>query len=124
MNSTHALLARRDQAMGAGTPLFYSEPLHLVRGDGVYLYDPSGRRYVDMYNNVPCVGHANPRVVEAMMRAQGGCVTRRGAPGRLPLRRCQPPPPPLPPPLTLPPLPPPPPLPRRRAAPRRSHRYA
>jgi len=64
------LLARRDQAMGAGTPLFYNEPLHLVRGDGVYLYDPAGRRYVDMYNNVPCVGHANPHVVEAMTRAQ------------------------------------------------------
>ncbi len=64
------LLARRDQVMGAGAPLFYNEPLHLVRGDGVYLYDPAGRRYIDMYNNVPCVGHANPRVVEAMTRAQ------------------------------------------------------
>jgi len=50
-------------------PLFYREPLHLVRGDGVELFDPHGRRYVDMYNNVPCVGHANPRVAEAM-RAQ------------------------------------------------------
>ena len=64
------LLARRDQAMGSGTPLFYNEPLHLVRGDGVYLYDPAGRRYVDMYNNVPCIGHANPAVVEAMVQAQ------------------------------------------------------
>lgn len=71
MTSTQALLARRDQAMGAGTPLFYNEPLHLVRGDGVYLFDTAGRRYVDMYNNVPCVGHANPSVVEAMARAQG-----------------------------------------------------
>ena len=66
----HQLQARRDQAMGAGTPLFYNEPLHLVRGEGVYLYDPSGRRYVDMYNNVPCVGHANPAIVEAMVRQQ------------------------------------------------------
>lgn len=64
------LLARRDQAMGAGTPLFYNEPLHLVRGEGVHVYDPAGRCYVDMYNNVPCVGHANPAVVEAMARAQ------------------------------------------------------
>jgi 4-aminobutyrate aminotransferase-like enzyme len=64
------LLARRNQAMGEGAPLFYNEPLHLVRGDGVYLYDPAGRRYVDMYNNVPCVRHANPAVVEAMTRAQ------------------------------------------------------
>lgn len=65
-----SLLARRNQAMGEGAPLFYNEPLHLVRGEGVYLYDPAGRRYVDMYNNVPCVGHANPAVVEAMARAQ------------------------------------------------------
>lgn len=68
---TAELLARRDTAMGTGAPLFYTTPLHLVRGDGVYLYDPDGRRYVDMYNNVPCVGHANPHVVEAMARQQG-----------------------------------------------------
>ncbi|MGB1505815.1 MAG: aspartate aminotransferase family protein [Acidimicrobiales bacterium] len=61
--------SRRDRALGTGMPLFYREPLHLVRGDGVELFDPDGRRYVDMYNNVPCVGHANPRVTEAM-RAQ------------------------------------------------------
>lgn len=61
--------SRRDRALGAGTPLFYREPLHLVRGDGVELFDHEGRRYIDMYNNVPCVGHANPRVAEAM-RAQ------------------------------------------------------
>jgi 4-aminobutyrate aminotransferase-like enzyme len=68
--TTQQLLARRDQAMGVGAPLFYNDPLHIVRGDGVYLYDPDGKRYVDMYNNVPCVGHANPHVVEAMTRAQ------------------------------------------------------
>jgi 4-aminobutyrate aminotransferase-like enzyme len=50
--------------------LFYEVPLHIVRGAGVYLFDADGRRYVDMYNNVPCVGHANPHVVEAMARQQ------------------------------------------------------
>jgi 4-aminobutyrate aminotransferase-like enzyme len=70
-SATGALKARRDQALGAGAALFYDEPLHIVRGEGVYLFDPAGRRYVDMYNNVPCVGHANPRVVEAMARQQG-----------------------------------------------------
>jgi 4-aminobutyrate aminotransferase-like enzyme len=57
-------------ALGTGAALFYEEPLHIVRGEGAYLFDPAGRRYVDMYNNVPCVGHANPRVVEAMARQQ------------------------------------------------------
>ncbi|MCW5745154.1 MAG: aspartate aminotransferase family protein [Alphaproteobacteria bacterium] len=65
------LAARRDRALGTGAPLFYNEPLHIVRGDGVYLFDADGRRYVDMYNNVPCVGHANPHVVDAMARQQG-----------------------------------------------------
>ena len=65
------LAARRDRALGAGAPLFYDTPLHVVRGEGAYLFDAEGRRYVDMYNNVPCVGHANPTVVEAMARQQG-----------------------------------------------------
>lgn len=70
-SATSSLAARRDRAFGAGAPLFYNTPLHIVRGEGVYLFDPDGRRYVDMYNNVPCVGHANPVVVEAMARQQG-----------------------------------------------------
>jgi 4-aminobutyrate aminotransferase-like enzyme len=70
MTDTASLLDRRNRALGAGTPLFYEHPLHIVRGDGVLLYDADGRAYVDMYNNVPCVGHANPRVVEAMARQQ------------------------------------------------------
>lgn len=36
----------------------------------MYLYDAGGRRYVDMYNNVPCVGHANPAIVHAMAQQQ------------------------------------------------------
>jgi 4-aminobutyrate aminotransferase-like enzyme len=68
--STTTLAARRDKALGAGAPLFYDKPLHIVRGEGTYLFDETGRRYVDMYNNVPCVGHANPHVVEAMARQQ------------------------------------------------------
>jgi 4-aminobutyrate aminotransferase-like enzyme len=65
-----ALIQRRDRAFGAGARLFYDEPLHLVRGEGCHVFDAEGRRYVDMYNNVPCVGHAHPRVVEAMAHQQ------------------------------------------------------
>src|SRR5262245_43444988 len=64
------LASRREQALGAGAPLFYKTPLHIVRGEGAYLFDADGQRYVDMYNNVPCVGHANPDVVAAMARQQ------------------------------------------------------
>ena len=57
---------RHMRLLGAGTPLFYGEPVHIVRGDGVWLFDDAGRRYLDAYNNVPCVGHANGRVANAM----------------------------------------------------------
>ncbi len=59
------LLKRRQQLMGEAT-LFYHTPVHIVRGEGVYLYDADGRQYVDMYNNVPCVGHAHPHVAAAV----------------------------------------------------------
>ncbi len=60
------LLNRRNAVFGAGAPLFYSEPLHIVSGKGVKLYDVEGKEYVDMYNNVPCVGHCHPHVVDAI----------------------------------------------------------
>jgi 4-aminobutyrate aminotransferase-like enzyme len=63
-----ALLERRTRLMGADAPLFYSRPLHLVRGEGVWLYDAEGRRYLDAYNNVANVGHCHPHVVEALVK--------------------------------------------------------
>jgi 4-aminobutyrate aminotransferase-like enzyme len=62
------LLARRDRVLGPDTPLFYDRPLHLVRGEGVWLWDADGRRYLDVYNNVPSVGHCHPHVVDALTR--------------------------------------------------------
>jgi 4-aminobutyrate aminotransferase-like enzyme/Ser/Thr protein kinase RdoA (MazF antagonist) len=61
-------LARRHRLMGAGAELFYETPLHLVRGAGVWLYDAQGRAYLDVYNNVPHVGHTHPTVVAAIQR--------------------------------------------------------
>ena len=61
------VLERRQQLLGAAT-LFYEDPIEIVRGDGVLLYDQAGREYIDLYNNVPCVGHANPVVAEAMKK--------------------------------------------------------
>ena len=66
--TTEDLLARRERLLGAGIATFYENPVHIVRGEGVWLFDADGRRYLDLYNNVPCVGHAHPRVVEAMQR--------------------------------------------------------
>ncbi len=62
------LLQRRERLLGPNNPLFYDDPVHLVKGQGVWVTDASGRRYLDCYNNVPCVGHCHPRVVEAICR--------------------------------------------------------
>ena len=63
-----ALVARRQAAMGPAYRLFYETPVHLVRGEGVWLYDAEGQAYLDTYNNVASVGHCHPRVVAAMAR--------------------------------------------------------
>src|SRR6201996_3613880 len=62
------LIARREAALGGAYRLFYAQPVELVRGAGVYLYDPAGRSYLDAYNNVPSVGHSHPHVTEAVSR--------------------------------------------------------
>jgi 4-aminobutyrate aminotransferase-like enzyme len=61
-----ALAARRARTLGPAYRLFYETPVHLVRGQGVTLYDPDGLAYLDCYNNVASVGHCHPRVVQAM----------------------------------------------------------
>lgn len=71
MADIQALIERRERLLGPGNPLFYDEPVHLVRGEGVWLYDAGGRRYLDCYNNVPCVGHCHPQVVEALCKQAG-----------------------------------------------------
>lgn len=60
------IISRRQAALGAAYRLFYENPLHIVRGEGVWLYDSDGRKYLDMYNNVPHVGHCHPQVAEAI----------------------------------------------------------
>lgn len=61
-----SMIERRQALLGPSYRLFYENPLHLVRGDGVWLYDPDGNAYLDAYNNVPSVGHCHPRVVAAI----------------------------------------------------------
>ena len=62
------LLERRIRLLGVGAPLFYDQPVHIVRGEGVWLYDADGKKYLDVYNNVPNVGHCHPHVVEALQK--------------------------------------------------------
>lgn len=66
-----ALLERRRRLLGPAYRLFYAHPLHVVRGEGVWLYDERGRAYLDVYNNVASIGHCHPAVVEALARQAG-----------------------------------------------------
>jgi len=63
-----SLLSRRERLLGPCAYLFYNRPLHIVRGEGVWLFDDEGNRYLDAYNNVPQVGHCHPHVVNAISR--------------------------------------------------------
>ena len=60
------ILERRRALLGPNVSTFYDDPVHIVRGEGVWLWDAAGRQYLDCYNNVPHVGHCNARVVEAI----------------------------------------------------------
>ncbi|MBL9050899.1 MAG: aminotransferase class III-fold pyridoxal phosphate-dependent enzyme [Tabrizicola sp.] len=70
-----ALADRRAAALGPAYRLFYETPVHLVRGEGVHLFDPEGNAYLDTYNNVASVGHCHPRVVEALARQAATLAT-------------------------------------------------
>ena len=64
--ASRALMARRQATLGPHSLTFYTEPLHLLSGRGVWLRGADGVDYLDAYNNVPHVGHCNPVVVRAI----------------------------------------------------------
>ena len=63
--NSEELIQQRNEMLGSGMSLSYSDPLHIVRGQGVYLMDNWGRKYIDTVNNVAHVGHEHPAVVKA-----------------------------------------------------------
>lgn len=62
------MLERRKSVMGNKLNMFYDKPLHLVKGQGVWLTASDGKEYLDCYNNVPHVGHCHPYVIGAIDR--------------------------------------------------------
>jgi len=62
------ILAVRQRHVGRNLSIGYRHPVQIVRGSMQYLFDETGRRYIDGYNNVPHVGHCHPRVVDAAER--------------------------------------------------------
>jgi len=60
------LVRERQRRIGRSLSIAYSaEPLKIVGGEGTYLIDDEGNRWLDMVNNVCHVGHCHPRVVKA-----------------------------------------------------------
>ncbi|MEO7965478.1 MAG: aminotransferase class III-fold pyridoxal phosphate-dependent enzyme, partial [Gemmatimonadaceae bacterium] len=62
------ILHERKRALIRNLSISYRKPLKIVRGEGVTLFDDTGRAFLDCYNNVAHVGHAHPEVVEALAR--------------------------------------------------------
>ncbi|WP_235918661.1 aspartate aminotransferase family protein [Brucella anthropi] len=73
--ATTAMIAQRKARLGPAYRLMYERPLHFVRGEGVWLYDPQGNAYLDAYNNVTSVGHCHAKVVEAIRQQVGILAT-------------------------------------------------
>lgn len=68
---TRTLIDRREAVLSPGYRLFYAHPVEFVRGAGTKLYTAEGHEYLDVYNNVPSVGHAHPRVTAAIAEQSG-----------------------------------------------------
>lgn len=66
--ASESLLARRNRVLSPSYRLFYQEPLHAVKAEGVWIYDAAGAKYLDAYNNVPVAGHCHPYIVEQVTR--------------------------------------------------------
>jgi acetylornithine/succinyldiaminopimelate/putrescine aminotransferase len=67
MDRTQQLLAMKKDFLVPCVYHFYQRPPVLVRGEGAYLFDTAGRRYLDCYSGVSVLnaGHSNPDIVEA-----------------------------------------------------------
>lgn len=64
--SKQEILNRRHRHFGPNLSISYQEPLKMVRGWRQYLYDETGKPYLDVVNNVCHVGHSHPHVVKAL----------------------------------------------------------
>lgn len=61
------ILEARRRIVGPNVTLLFDEPIHMVRGEGVHLYDADGNEYLDTVNNVAHVGHCHPKVLPSLL---------------------------------------------------------
>ena len=65
MQAKDSLSALRNKYLSPSFSLSYKDPLNIVRGNGQYLYDSNGIKYLDGVNNIQHVGHSHPKIIEA-----------------------------------------------------------
>jgi alanine-glyoxylate transaminase/(R)-3-amino-2-methylpropionate-pyruvate transaminase len=68
--SKQEVLALRKQFVNPAIFTYYREPLMIVEGHMQYLYDETGRRYLDGFGGIVTVsvGHCHPKIVAAVNR--------------------------------------------------------
>jgi 4-aminobutyrate aminotransferase len=64
------IVRKHEEFVFPSSATYYEEPLALVRGEGMYVWDDAGKRYMDGYGGALAIslGHANPVVNEAVIR--------------------------------------------------------
>ena len=70
------ILEARRRIVGPNVTLLFDEPIHMVRGEGVHLYDADGNEYLDTVNNVAHVGHCHPKVMMSYQCPTTVCMLR------------------------------------------------
>jgi len=68
MNPNRALSERHRAVMPSWLAVYYEQPIALVRGEGRYVWDADGNKYLDFFGGIltTMVGHAVPQVVDAI----------------------------------------------------------
>ncbi|MEA2734264.1 MAG: alanine-glyoxylate transaminase / (R)-3-amino-2-methylpropionate-pyruvate transaminase, partial [Humisphaera sp.] len=67
--STSQAVQKHKQYLFPAVSMYYQEPIELTRGEGPWVWDHEGKKYLDAFGGVLTVsiGHANPKVVEAIV---------------------------------------------------------
>jgi len=73
---TKDLLQRHHAVLPTWVSLYYDEPIQIVRGEGRYVFDADGQRYLDFFGGIltTMVGHAVPEVVDAVAEQAGRII--------------------------------------------------
>src|SRR5215210_2053343 len=68
-SSLKSAIEKHKEFLFPAVATYYQEPLALVRGEGEYVWDDKGDKYLDCFGGVltVSVGHAHPKVTEAVV---------------------------------------------------------